>query len=150
MQGLISSRMAEQPQPSQDAMNGASQESAQGGEALQRAVMAERKILYGKATSDKIVRLLQSGEPAQALAGAAVMVLKTLFDESKGTIPPQIGPQLRDALMADLLELANAAGIQATPEHAEKAKEMMAQFANQGRQAGAQQPQPPMQQPMAA
>ena len=118
-------------------------------DALSRLTMAERKIIYGKATSDKIVQLLHSvkGKPDAALAVSAMFVLKAMANEISGKVPPDAIQRFRDVLLGDLAELADAAGLDVGDEHIDGAKKIMDQTVQAARQQMAQrgggQAQPP-------
>ncbi len=111
-----------------------------GSDALSKLTMAERKIIYGKATSDKIVQLLHSvkGKPDAALAVGALFVLKAMSSEIRGKVPPDAVKQFRDVLLGDLAELADASGIDVGPEHVDGAKKIMDQTVRAAHQQMAQ------------
>ena len=92
---------------------------------LDRVLVAAMKVLYDKSTSDGVVNMLRKGEPVQALAQTSLFVMKALYDESKGTIPPQVLVPASGAVTDYLAELSQAAGVQLSEEQAAQAKQFV-------------------------
>lgn len=123
--GLIGGVMAQAPDQQQDpqqpqAPQGQQPQPAQQGGGTERVVLAAMKILYEKQPSDSIVKMLRSGDPAQALAQTALFVMKVLYDESKGSIPAEVIVPAAGSVVQLLAELARAAKIELSDEQVQQ------------------------------
>jgi hypothetical protein len=114
-------------------------------EAFTRVMLAASKILYEKATSDGIIKMLRSGPAGEAIAQTALFVMKTLYDESQGKIPPQIMLRAALAVVNLLAELAVAAGMKLSGEDGARAGQLVSQSLGKRFGANAQQPSAPQQ-----
>ena len=116
----------------------------QQGDASLRVSLAAMKVLYDKSTSDGVVRMLtKTGDPMNALVQTSMFVLRILFDQSKGKIPPDVLTQASGQVVSLLAELGQAAGVDMQAVE-EKAKQVVAQ---QLQQKLSQQPATPGQSP---
>lgn len=164
MRGLIKRRMnGEVPQEDMErgAMPGAEQGGAQDmskngpensmgqmDEPMMRITLAAMKVLYEQATSEGVVRMLQQkGNPVTVLAQTSLFVMKALFDESRGTMPPELVARAAPTVVKMLAELAQAAGVAVDENEAAQAEQLVTQRLQarfQGQQAPAQEPQTPV------
>jgi len=115
--GLIEAQQEEEPAaPQEEApaepQDAAPMEGAQPeNENRMKIVLAAMKVMYEGKTSDAIVQMLHKGEPGAALAQTALFIMKALYDQSKGTLPPQdIAPAATHVLQL-LVEVAAASGV---------------------------------------
>ena len=118
-------------------------------QAFERVVLAAQKVLYTKPSSDAVIKMLRSGEPAQAIAQTTLFVMKVLFDESKEKIPPPVMVPSAKAVLFLLSELAGAAGVQVNEQVSQQAEGLVVQSLEKrfgGEQAAAQEA-PPAEQP---
>lgn len=89
--------------------------------------LAVKKILFANPTSDKIVQMLEGqGNVVQKLVSTASVVMKIITESSKGNRPPGFVGIMVDSTLAELAELANAAGIKVSDKDIETAKQLMA------------------------
>ena len=143
--------MIPQAQPQQPGLiQGAQQPQQQGGDAMQRVLLAAQKVLYSPETTPGVVNMLRSGDPVQALAQADLFILKALFDESKGTMPKEVIAPAAAQVMPLLAELAQAAGVKVAPQQVQQAAQIVQQRlqkhlggAQQAAPATPQQPEAP-------
>jgi hypothetical protein len=110
---------------------------------LMKTMLAVRKILYMDPTSDKVLGILSKtkGPPSIGLSVAATNILKVLNEATQGKIPPEIAGPLRDNLLMELAEMANASGIPVADKDIQQAKQFMSEAARQMVQGGRQQMQ---------
>jgi hypothetical protein len=124
-QGLVRGQMPPEQEPSPEmgmppARGG--NEDMQQADPMARIMLAAGKVIYDKQTSDGVVQMLQSGQPVVALAQAALMVMKTLFDASQQSLPKEMIAPAAVAVVDELAELADAAGVDASDQDIEQAK----------------------------
>lgn len=147
--GMVASAMPpEKPEPKAAPAKGPQQKTQPQDEPTERVVLAAMKIMYEEKSSDGVVGMLRSGEPAQALAGTALFVLKTLNGKAGGRIPPPALVSASSSIVDLLAELAQAAKVQLADEQVEQAKTLVAQRL-QGKAGQPAQQQAPAQQPTA-
>ena len=128
-QEQMQAQLGEQAQPKDDAGT--------------RVILSAMKILYDKATSDGVVQMLtKTGDPMSALVQTSMFVLRILFDQSKGKIPPDVLLAASVPVVVLLAELGTAAGVDMKAVE-EKAKQVVMQ---QLQQKLAQQQAQPVQQ----
>jgi hypothetical protein len=109
---------------------------------LQRVIFAAMKVIYTKQTSDGVVKMLRSGEPATAIAQTCLFVMKALFDESKATIPKEVMIPAALSVIELLAEIAQAVAVEVDEAAIEKAKAIVQQTLAKTFGAPAQQEQP--------
>ena len=105
---------AAQPAPPQAApQRPPQQQPARGGNlAVERVVEAGRKALYEPKVMEAILALIRKApDPAMGLAQAVVHLVGELVRKSKNTIPQEAKTPAGRKLMADIAELAEAAGL---------------------------------------
>ncbi len=108
--------MMQQGDPQQGAQQQAPAAGApQGGESendpVNRIFIAAMKVIHTPAVTQQLLAILRAGQadPARALARAATLVMKGLFDKSRGTMPPEsIMPALQK-IVAEIAVLAQTA-----------------------------------------
>ena len=123
--GIISGAIMKSAEGGNDQNTGAKPPAQEEGSPLDRVLVAAMKVLYDKSTSDGVVNMLRKGEPVQALAQTSLFVMKALYDESKGTIPPPVMVPASGAVTDYLAELSQAAGVQLSEEQAAQAKQFV-------------------------
>ena len=132
MNGIVRGEMAQEesaPMGATEPARGGNEPQPQGNEndpAL-GVRLAAMKVIYDKATSEGVVKMLGNGEPQSALAQTTLFVLKALFDESKGRIPPDVMLKNIPVIAGMLSELGEAAGLPMNEQVASQAAAMAAQ-----------------------
>ena len=124
--GLV--RGAMQPMDKADAQPS---QAPQGGDDQARVLQAATTIIYNKATRGQIAKMLRGKDPMAALAQTVLFVLKILYDESLKAggsgVPPQILMGAIPEIVKRLAEMAEAAGMQLTPEQIQQVEAMVTQ-----------------------
>ena len=115
--------MADKEMPVKQAQEQGREEPGESGGTI--VVLGAMKILYDKATSDGVVKMLtQTGDPMTALVQTTMFVLRLLFDELKGKITPDMLMQDSGQVVSLLAELGTAAGVDMKAVE-EKAKQVV-------------------------
>lgn len=107
-------RAAQAAPPQAAAQRPPQQQRARGGGnlAVERVVEAGRKALYEPKVMEAILALIRKApDPAMGLAQAVVHLVGELVRKSKNTIPQEAKTPAGRKLMADIAELAEAAGL---------------------------------------
>lgn len=74
-------------------------------DALQRIILAGKKILYDKTTNTEVEdRIKNSPNPASAAGKGALELLGVLMQESRGTLPKNLVPAAAGVLMTEILD----------------------------------------------
>lgn len=94
-------------------------------DAFQRVVMAAMRVLYTPQTRNGVVSMLQKGSPVNALAQTTLMVMKALFDQSKGKIPGPVMIPAARAVLTLVAEMGNAMGLQMGEEQSKQAMQLV-------------------------
>lgn len=103
-------------------------------DALQRIVLAGKKILYDKTTNTEVERRMQSAQnPAEAAGSGAVELLGVLAHESRGTLPKDLIAPSVGVLMTEILDYMKQTGrIKGTPEELEAATKALSEAMMRG------------------
>ena len=126
-------------------------EATQGGDEIGdpnvlRVVLAAMKVIYDKSTSDQVVKMLRGGDPTQALANTTLFVMRTLYEQSKKSMPVEAAVAASDTIVDLMAELAQAAGVEIEAAGIDQAKATVVQTLQQKMgQQGRTQPQQQMQ-----
>ena len=141
--------MQEEPQQEAAAEKPAQSKRPQGNGA--RVLQAAMTVLYSKATRGGVARMLKGKDPVASLAQAVLFVLKVLHDEARkggSGIPPDLLLAAIPELVKRLAEMAEAAGVQLTPEQVQQVEAVVTQRMQQrlsGQPVNKPQPaQPPL------
>lgn len=125
-------------------------------QAVQRVVIAATKLIHTPQISQQLLKMLKaSQDPAAGLAQTTVFVMKTLIEQSKGSIQPQAIVPAGKEVIGLLAELAQAAGLFKVDDKIiakamviiAQGLKLAAQKQQQPQQAQAQQPAQPQAQP---
>jgi len=95
-------------------------ESQSGGETVtpeeqqnyEKLVLASLKVLYSEQTHQGIVKMLQSGDPAESIANVVTTIILQLDKKSGGKIPEEIILPAAAELVDEVAQLAGKIGIQ--------------------------------------
>lgn len=103
-------------------------------DALQRIVLAGKKILYDKTTNTAVEkRLAAAKDPAAAAGSGAVELVGVLARESRGTLPKDLVGPSAAILMTEILDYMKQTGrIEGSPADLEKATRSMAETMMKG------------------
>jgi hypothetical protein len=104
-------------------------------EMAMKLALAVDRIVFDPQISQQLLTIMQTGKPANALARAALAVIKGLQEKSKG-LPPNAITAFIPQIIARLAELAEAAKL------FQSEAGMLSQALAMVKQQGAQQPQP--------
>jgi hypothetical protein len=140
-EGMPEKQMGDKPEMGMNAPKEGMNEG--GDDNFRRVMVAAGKIIYDDKTFPAIMKMLQGDDPAQSLARTTMLVMSALYQQSKGSMPPDVIPRAAAAVMALLAELAAESGIELGPEQLDQAKAMVEQALQ-----GQKQAQPGMQQGM--
>ena len=118
------------------------QPQSQGANVVQRIVAAAHMLLNNAQVEQQIIQMVKSAQdPVQGLAQATLFLMKTLFDKSKGTMPPAAVFPAAGQVIGVIAKMCEAAGIlKASPQLLEQASQMLLQLMQQEKATQPQQP----------
>lgn len=116
----------------EDIAEGEDQANEPADPATERVVMAAMKTIYADQMFERVMKLLSTGQPGRALVGTTLIVMRALYEQSKGSMPPAALIEGAKAVVLLLAELALAAKIPLQPQDVQKAQGMVGQLLQNG------------------